>query len=78
MDDHEEDSQVEGVLGDIARNTPEYDPELQAARKEKFLAQADAIREERGDGGNDKDDCVDKVFQFLLLAVTFGSMIINS
>ena len=46
-EEHEEDSQIEGVLGDLGRIGPEYDHEKQAAQKEKFLKRAVKMKKKK-------------------------------
>lgn len=50
---------------------PDYPKDLQEARRVTVVAES---RRMKPDGGGDNDSCLKKLFSFLLLVITFGSM----
>lgn len=66
--------EIKETLKNIGKQTSDYPEDLKEARRVTIVAEA---RRHKPDGGNDNDDCLDKLFQIALLAVTFGSLFFN-
>ena len=65
-------------LREAAKQTPDYPPELKTATKAEYvtmLNKMDATGGGNDNGGGDEEPpCIDKIFQFLFLAITAISL----
>jgi hypothetical protein len=65
-------------LREAGKQTPDYPPKLKTATKAEYMTMVkkmDATGGGNGGGDNGNDDCSDKLFEFILLAITFVSLL---